>query len=127
MASHCSCCYRSLHCVASISHKAHQQLSINGSFQCFAGRYRTCSFALPTVLVIVLFCSSFRMETLRSLPSTPSEPLIKMEMGPSTSESSFVHCPSPHGAVLSKSLTGPSTCMTWMVMVKLQEWKCWKS
>lgn len=52
---------------------------------------------------IILFCSSFRMEMLPSLPSTPSEPLIKTEMGPSTSESSSVHCPSPPEAALSRS------------------------
>lgn len=58
---------------------------------------------LTNCSICVLFCSFSHMEMLQSLPSMRSEPLIKMAMGLLTSESSFVHCPSPQGAVLNRN------------------------
>lgn len=56
--------------------------------------------------------SSSPMATPPSSLSMPSEPSIRTVMAPSTSGSSSVHCPSPPGAALSRSSTGPSTCTT---------------
>lgn len=81
----------------------------------------------PHVTLCALLCSSSRMVMPPSLPSTPSGPLTRMGMAPLTSESSSVLCPSPPGAALSRSSTGPSTCMTWMVMARSPEWRCWRS
>lgn len=71
--------------------------------------------------------SSSLMATHPSLPSTPSGPSTRTEMAPSTSESSSAHSPSLHGAVLSKSSTGPSTCTTWTETAKSHGWRCWRS
>lgn len=75
----------------------------------------------------LFLCSSSLMAMRPSLPSTPSGPSTRTAMAQSTSESSSAHCPSHHGAVSSRSLTGLSTCTTWMETAKSHGWRCWRS
>lgn len=73
------------------------------------------------------YCSSSLMGTPPSSHSTHSGPLTRTATAPSTSESSFVRCPSPREAASSRNSTGLSTCTTWTEMARSQGWRCWRS